>query len=180
MGGRMTRQRRAVMRALAGCQDFVSAQELYALLVAGDHAIGLTTVYRVLRELEADGGVDVVRDERSAAGANGGTSRARRATGEGGRLYRLRPADGHRHYLMCRDCGRSRPVDSEVVEEWAGRIAADTGFAAVEHTVELTGVCADCLPRTDGCRPSGDEGEAPPCHWDRAPDPRGRVRSCAS
>ncbi|MEU6011947.1 Fur family transcriptional regulator [Streptomyces sp. NPDC047453] len=158
----MTRQRKAVTRALTGCQDFVSAQELYALLVADDHAIGLTTVYRALRELEADGGVDVVRDET------------------GGRLYRLRPADGHRHYLMCRDCGRSRPVDSEVVEEWAGRIAADTGFAAVEHTVELTGVCADCLPRTDGgCRPSGDEGEEPPCHWDRAPDPRGRVRSCA-
>ncbi|WP_037870129.1 Fur family transcriptional regulator [Streptomyces sp. NRRL S-813] len=162
MGGRMTRQREAVTRVLAGCQDFVSAQELYALLVAGDHAIGLTTVYRALRELEADGGVDVVRDETI------------------GRLYRLRPADGHRHYLMCRDCGRSRPVDSEAVEEWAGRIAAETGFAAVEHTVELTGVCADCLPRTDGRRPSGEEGEEPPCHWDRASDPRDRTRSCAS
>ncbi|MGV4988685.1 Fur family transcriptional regulator [Streptomyces sp. NRAIS4] len=158
----MTRQRKAVMRALAGCQDFVSAQELYAFLVSGDHAIGLTTVYRALSELEADGGVDVVRDEA------------------GGRLYRLRPADGHRHYLMCRDCGRSRPVDSEVVEEWAGRIAADTGFTAVEHTVELTGVCADCLARTDGGRPSGNEGGEPPCHWDRAPGPRGPVHSCAS
>jgi Fur family ferric uptake transcriptional regulator len=153
--GRTTRQRKAVTRALAGCQDFVSAQELYALVLADGHAIGLTTVYRALRELEADGNVDVVRDET------------------GGRLYRLRPADGHRHYLMCRDCGRSRPVDSEVVEQWASRIAADTGFAAVEHTVELTGVCAEC-------RPSGDEGEEPPCHWDHAPDPRGQVRSCAS
>ncbi|MFF4144808.1 Fur family transcriptional regulator [Streptomyces sp. NPDC001698] len=158
----MTRQRMAVTRTLASCQDFVSAQELYALLVAGDHAIGLTTVYRALRELEADGGVDVVRDEA------------------GGRLYRLRPADGHRHYLMCRDCGRSRPVDSDVVEEWAGRIAADTGFAAVEHTVELTGVCTDCLPSMDGGRSSSDEGEEPPCHWDRTPDPRGRIRNCAS
>ncbi|MFJ9543873.1 Fur family transcriptional regulator [Streptomyces sp. NPDC101225] len=162
MGGRMTRQRTAVTRALRGCQDFLSAQELHALLVADDHAIGLTTVYRALRGLEADGGVDVVRDET------------------GGRLYRLRPADGHRHYLMCRNCGRSRPVDSQAVEEWAGRIAAATGFAAVEHTVELTGICADCLPRTDARRSSGDEGEQPPCHWDRAPDPRSRVRSCAS
>ncbi|MER6573654.1 Fur family transcriptional regulator [Streptomyces sp. NPDC001093] len=164
MGGRTTRQRKAVTRALAGCQDFVSAQELHTLLLAGDHAIGLTTVYRALRELEADGGVDVVRDEI------------------GGRLYRLRPADGHRHYLMCRGCGRSRPVDSEVVEEWAGRIAAATGFTAVEHTVELTGVCADCLPHTDGGRPSGDGdgGEEQPCHWDRGPGLRGPVRSCAS
>ena len=46
MGGRMTRQRKAATHALRGCQDFVSAQELHALLVAGDHAIGLTTVYR--------------------------------------------------------------------------------------------------------------------------------------
>ncbi|MFE8949815.1 Fur family transcriptional regulator [Streptomyces sp. NPDC007856] len=164
MSGRTTRQRKAVTRALAGCQDFVSAQDLYALLVAGDHAIGLTTVYRALRELEADGSVDVVRDET------------------GGRLYRLRPADGHRHYLMCRGCGRSRPVDSEVVEEWAGRIAAATGFTAVEHTVELTGVCAGCLPHTDGGRPSGDGegGEEQPCHWDRGPGLRDPVRSCAS
>ncbi|WP_079102251.1 Fur family transcriptional regulator [Streptomyces sp. TP-A0356] len=155
VGGRTTRQRMAVMRVLSGCQDFVSAQELHGLLVGGDHSIGLTTVYRALRELEAEGGVDVVRDEAG-----------------GGRLYRLRPADGHRHYLMCRDCGRSRPVDSDVVEHWAGRIAADTGFTAVEHTVELTGICAEC-------RLGGDEGELS-CQWDRALDAPGRARGCAS
>ncbi|MEU6664000.1 Fur family transcriptional regulator [Streptomyces sp. NPDC046821] len=126
MGSRTTRQRKAVLRVLSGCQDFVSAQALHALLLSDGGTIGLTTVYRALRDLEADGSVDVVRDD------------------VGGRLYRPRPAGGHRHYLMCRDCGRSRAVDSEVVEEWAGKVAADTGFAAVEHTVELTGVCADC------------------------------------
>ncbi|MGV9564120.1 Fur family transcriptional regulator [Streptomyces sp. NPDC003480] len=162
MGGRRTRQQKAVRQVLAGCKDFVSAQRLHELLVADDHVIGLTTVYRALRELEVGGRVDVVRDAA------------------GGRLYRMRPDDGHRHYLMCRDCGRSRPVDSEVVEEWAGRIAADTGFTAVEHTVELTGVCADCLPRTQGRRPSNDEEEGTPCHWDRDPGRQGRIRSCAS
>ncbi|WP_037639858.1 Fur family transcriptional regulator [Streptomyces bicolor] len=154
MSGRTTRQRMAVMRALAGRQDFVSAQDLHALLVADGVRIGLTTVYRALRDLEASGGADVVRDDA------------------GERLYRTRPADGHRHYLLCRACGRSRPVDSDVVEEWAGRIAADTGYAAVEHTVELTGICADC-------QPSGDEGD-PPCHWEHAPDTPVRARSCAN
>jgi Fur family ferric uptake transcriptional regulator len=142
---------------LAGRQDFVSARELHALLVAETLPIGLTTVYRALREMEADGGVDVVRDEA------------------GGRLYRRRPADGHRHYLICRCCGRSRPVESEVVEEWADRIAADTGFAAVQHTVELTGLCADCDTTTD------ERGEGSSCRWE--PDhrgSRGRARSCAS
>ncbi|MFH9820154.1 Fur family transcriptional regulator [Streptomyces sp. NPDC017230] len=154
MGGRTTRQRTAVMRSLAGRQDFVSARELHALLVTDGIRIGLTTVYRALRDLEASGGADVVRDEA------------------GERLHRTRLADCHRHYLLCRACGRSRPVDSDVVEEWAGRIATDTGYAAVDHTVELTGIRADC-------QPSGDEGE-PPCHWERAPEARGRARSCAN
>jgi Fur family ferric uptake transcriptional regulator len=154
VGGRTTRQRKAVMRVLASCQDFVSAQELHGRLVADAQSIGLTTVYRALRELEAAGGVDVVRDDA------------------GGRLYRQRPADGHRHYLICRCCGSSRPVDSEVVEQWADRIAAETGFAAVQHTVELTGLCADCHTTTG-------EGE-PPCRWEPAhQDSRVEPRSCA-
>ncbi|MFF7602636.1 Fur family transcriptional regulator [Streptomyces mirabilis] len=157
MGGRTTRQRMAVLRVLAGCQDFVSAQELHGLLLAGTHTIGLTTVYRALRELEASGGVDVVRDD-------GGERR----------LYRQRPADGHRHYLICRCCGRSRPVDSEVVEWWAGRVASDTGFASVEHTVELSGICADCQPATR-------EGAPQPCRWEPVrPDSRNQARDWAS
>ena len=155
VSNRTTRQRAAVLQVLSGCQEFVSAQELHGLLTKDRTRIGLTTVYRALRELEMTGGVDVVRDDA------------------GERLYRRRPDEGHRHYLICRCCGRSRPVDSEAVERWAGRIAADTGFAAVEHTVELTGVCADC-------QPAADKGELPPCHWEPARDDRGRARTCAS
>ncbi|MFI1354145.1 Fur family transcriptional regulator [Streptomyces sp. NPDC020898] len=156
MSGRMTRQRLAILRALAGCQDFVSAQELHALLVADAQSIGLTTVYRALRDLETEGGVDVVRDEA------------------GGRLYRRRPDDGHRHYLICRCCGSSRPVDSEVVEAWADRIATDTGFAAVQHTVELTGLCTDC-------HTTEDQQGIPPRHWVPGhEDSPGRAPSCAS
>ncbi|MBG0851340.1 transcriptional repressor [Streptomyces spinoverrucosus] len=141
MSGRITRQRAAVLNALTHCQEFVSAQDLHALLTADGTQIGLTTVYRALRDLEATGGVDVVRDE------------------VGERLYRSRAGDEHRHYLICRSCGRSRPVDSEVIEEWAERITAQTGFAAVEHTVELTGVCTACQPATD-------ERGNPPRPWD--------------
>lgn len=143
MSGRITRQRAAVLNGLMHCHEFVSAQDLHALLTAHGTQIGLTTVYRALRDLEATGGVDVVRDE------------------VGERLYRPRTGDEHRHYLICRSCGRSRPVDSEVIEEWAERITAETGFAAVEHTVELTGVCT-------GCQSATDEGGSPP--WPRDPD----------
>jgi len=127
---RLTPQRSALLEALANCHDFVSAQDLHARMTAGGIRIGLTTVYRGLRDLEAADAVDVVQ------------------AGAGERLYRWQPGDSHRHYLICRACGSSRPVDSEVVEEWAERIASHSGFAAVEHTVELTGVCAGCQPAT--------------------------------
>ncbi|MGW0840712.1 Fur family transcriptional regulator [Streptomyces sp. NPDC002787] len=160
MTSRTTRQRAAVAERLTSCQDFVSAQELHTLLTANGIRIGLTTVYRALRDLEAAGGVDVIRDD------------------SGERLYRQRLADGHQHYLICRACGHSRPVDSEVVEEWADRVTADTGFAAVEHTVELSGICADCQPRP---AESPAERGLPPCHWESArPDSRDRTRNCAS
>ena len=126
--GRTTRQRTAVMRALDNCGDFVSAQTLHERLVTTDVPVGLATVYRTLHELERVGCVDVVRDE----------------TGE--RRYRKRPPDGHRHYLICRACGRSRPVESQAVEEWAERTGRLSGYAAVEHIVELTGICTRCRP----------------------------------
>lgn len=66
--------------ALNSCDGFDSAQSLHAALVADGAVVELTTVYRMLRLLEATGHVDVVRDS------------------DGERLYRPRPDDGHGHY----------------------------------------------------------------------------------
>ncbi|WP_240797851.1 Fur family transcriptional regulator [Streptomyces sp. F001] len=123
---RPTRQRKAVLSALHDCAGFTSAQELHEALEADGIPIGLTTVYRALHALDRSGQVDVVREK------------------SGERLYRPRPADGHRHYLVCRDCGLSTAVDADAVERWAEDVAGTMGFAEVEHTVELTGVCDRC------------------------------------
>ncbi|GAA4557124.1 Fur family transcriptional regulator [Streptomyces collinus] len=124
---RTTPQRTAVLTALRACDGFISAQTLHAALLAEGVAVGLTTVYRTLRLLETAGHVDVVRDS------------------DGERLYRPRPDEGHRHYLVCRECGLSLAVDAEEVERWVTRTARDIGF----HTVELTGVCDGCLSGPD-------------------------------
>ncbi|MEO3764077.1 Fur family transcriptional regulator [Streptomyces sp. B8F3] len=125
---RRTRQRAAVISALQRGGGFVSAQQLHAELAAHGVAVGPTTVYRTLRGLERAGHVDVVREE------------------SGERLYRPRPEAGHRHCPICRRCGLSRDVDTEVVERWADRLGAATGFAEIEHTLELSGICGPCLP----------------------------------
>lgn len=131
---RRPHRRAEVLRVFTDRTDFVSAQRLHALLSAAGIRVALTTVYRTLWDLEARGRVDTVRDE----------------TGE--RLYRARPDGDHRHYLICRSCGHTSPVDSDLVEEWADRVGRDAGFSAVRHTVELTGVC-------DGCGTDARESE---------------------
>ncbi len=133
-GVRRTRQRGAVLETLRRCGEFVSAQELHALLVEAGAAVGLTTVYRALRDLDRAGLVDVVRDE----------------TGE--RLYLRRPTEEHRHYLICRRCGHSQAVDAGDVEAWAERLGETTGFADLAHTLELSGVCGPCRPSGDADR----------------------------
>lgn len=137
---RMTRQRAAVAQALADRADFVSAQELHALMSDAGVPVGLTTVYRTLQVLERTGGADVVRDD------------------VGERRYRHRPEAEHRHYLICRHCRRNQPLDTEVVERWVADVVRATGFDEVAHTLELTGVCGGCRGEGNGgvrTRPPG-------------------------
>lgn len=124
--GRNTRQRRALLAALAEHPDFTSAQDLHQRLCDKGETIGLTTVYRTLHALTEAGLVDSVRDEA------------------GRRQFRARPTVEHQHYLRCRSCGFNVPVASRALERWAKTTAADLGFAQVEHVVELTGLCAQC------------------------------------
>jgi len=116
--------------------EFVSAQMLHARMLITGRRIGLNTVYRALRELADAGRVDVIRDPGGA------------------QLFQLRTGPRHRHYLFCRTCGYSIPIDSEFVEHWASTAPArSTGFVNVEHTIELVGICSECAaepPRPDG------------------------------
>ncbi len=124
--GRHTQQRSVVLEALIRADGFVSAQVLHGQLASDGTPVGLSTVYRTLTALTDAGRADLVRDTN------------------GERLFRYRPGPDHRHYLICTECGLSRPVDSGPVEDWADGIAQDFGFANVRHTVELSGVCPGC------------------------------------
>ncbi|MFF7209616.1 Fur family transcriptional regulator [Streptomyces sp. NPDC008238] len=128
-GGRRTPQRKWVLDALIDSNGFVSAQALYTRLVHLGSPVGLSTVYRTLRVLAESGRADIVRDTN------------------GERLFRYRPSAEHRHYILCRRCGLSMAVEAAAVEAWAKTVATFSGFAEVEHTVELTGLCPQCRAR---------------------------------
>ncbi len=131
-GQRNTRQRRAVLAALAEHPEFTSAQALHQRLRAQGQHIGLTMVYRTLYALADAGLADSVRDE------------------SGRQHFRARPTAEHQHYLRCRHCGFNIPVASPALERWACTTARELGFTQVEHVVELTGVCPRCETPTDG------------------------------
>jgi Fur family transcriptional regulator, ferric uptake regulator len=123
---RGTRQAELLSATLDGLSGFCSAQQIYSELRRRGEKIGLTTVYRHLQVLSEDGQVDTIRD------ANGET------------LYRRCRTNAHHHHLTCRTCGRSVEVEGRAVERWAEQVAAEAGFTAVDHTVELFGLCPEC------------------------------------
>ena len=124
---RGTRQAAALVAALDNLPGFCSAQQIHAELRRRGEHIGLTTVYRHLQVLSEEGSVDAIRDD------------------SGETLYRQCGTSAHHHHLTCRNCGNSVEVEGRAVEQWAERVARDAGFTDVGHTVELFGLCPDCV-----------------------------------
>ncbi|WP_323794372.1 Fur family transcriptional regulator [Nocardioides sp.] len=128
---RPTRQRTAVIDALASIVDFRSAQEIHALLETREAHVGLATVYRTLQLLSDAGLVDSLR-------------------AEDGELTYRRCSSHHHHHLVCRGCGAAVEVEGPAVERWADAIAEDHGFVDVSHTLEIFGTCTACATTAAG------------------------------
>lgn len=125
---RRTRQREAVAALLQDRADFRTAQQIHADLRDAGAGVGLTTVYRTLAVMAESGEVDMLLGE------------------DGEARYRACSA-GHHHHLVCRSCGFTVEVTAAPVERWARRMADDHGFTDLTHTVEVVGLCPDCVRR---------------------------------
>ena len=91
---RNTSQRAAISDLLSGTDEFVSAQDLHAILRASGSTVGLATVYRALQDMATAGAVDAVRNENGEV------------------LYRRCVVPSHHHHLVCRTCGRTEEIDA--------------------------------------------------------------------
>ncbi|HWI30156.1 MAG TPA: transcriptional repressor [Microbacterium sp.] len=132
MAQRNTWQRERVRDALADARGFVSAQSLHAALRDDNTGIGLATVYRTLSGLAAAGEADSLQSP------------------DGEALYRACISPGHHHHLICRSCGLTVEIEATEVEAWARRTAAEHGFTAAEHVVDIFGLCAACAKAAEG------------------------------
>jgi Fur family ferric uptake transcriptional regulator len=129
IGQRTTKQRTAVVEALAELTSFTSAQDIHSALTTDGRKVGLTTVYRTLQQLTAAGMVDTLQDD------------------SGEMLYRSCTTDHHHHHLVCTSCRKTVEIDGGPVESWAATVAAEHGFTVTGHTADVFGLCPDCANR---------------------------------
>lgn len=126
---RVTKQRLALEAELARHDDFRTAQEIHACLGGHGDSVSLATVYRLLQQMAEDREIDTMR----------------RSDGEA--RFRRCAVESHHHHLVCRQCGATEEVEAPEVEAWAHSVGQHFGFTQVGHTVELSGLCAQCSAR---------------------------------
>ena len=124
-GYRITRPRRAVVRALLEDGGYASPAQVHARARSHCDSVGLVTVYRTLDLLAGMGFVRRIHAEDGCRGY---------ATAN----------HGHRHHLVCRGCGAAIEFEGCDLSPFLDRISQKTGFTVEEHLLELVGLCSAC------------------------------------
>ena len=125
-GGRMTRQRRAVLGKLLAGRRPVSAYELRDMLLPEDASATPASVYRCLDFLVEHGLVHRLETTRSFIACE-------------------HPDHPHAvQFLICRQCGTVLEAEDKQIAVATERLGQRLGFELDQRTVELTGTCAAC------------------------------------
>jgi Fur family transcriptional regulator, ferric uptake regulator len=141
---RNTAKQQVVLDVLGGSDKFRSAQHLY-LQIRHERPlrIGLTSVYRILRGLADDRVAETQRSE------------------DGEILYRLRGSPEHRHYLLCRRCGRAVGFTPTALEDHTADLIRRHRYSEVTHYFDLYGICPQCSTAAAQTGAGGDAAQRP-------------------
>lgn len=124
-GYRLTSPRLAVVEAVLQHDRPFTAEQLVTELGNGKESIGRATVYRTLEVLAS---MDVL---------------ARIVSPDGHPSY-ISGAPGHRHHLLCQQCGNTVTITSCPMTDLLSTLAHDTNFVINDHTLEVFGICPSC------------------------------------
>ena len=124
-GYRITRPRRAVIRAMLESDGHASPTEVHASARLHCPTVGLVTVYRTLELLAQMG---YARRIHTDEGCHGYAS----------------ASNGHHHHLVCRRCGAAVEFDGCDLSFLLDRVRDETGYTIEEHMLELVGLCPLC------------------------------------
>ncbi len=132
-GLRLTRQRRAVLEALADTPSSLSPLQLYEAARERCPELGLTTVYRTLEVLDEIGALRRVHGPDHCEG--------------------LMPVSAaHAHTVVCSACGRVAEFTACDVRRISAAAARETGYRITDHFLQLTGLCDRCAARRSAKR----------------------------
>ncbi len=125
---RLTRQRQAVLQAVAGRRDHPTAAQVFDAVRGQQPRIAYGTVYNALHYLVNAGLVAEVRRPDGVVSYDRDTA----------------PHD----HAVCRRCGTLADVHlsaaRDAVTEAYPSVARQTGFAVEQHRVEFVGLCPAC------------------------------------
>lgn len=127
-GYKLTRQRRAVVRAIASSRDHLTPAAIYEKVGQAHPDIGLVTIYRTLEILDKLGLICEVHA--------GGNCRSY--------LVRRPSEHQHHHHLICADCGVVVDFTSCGLNQLEQRLSQKTGFDIDSHLLEFLGRCQAC------------------------------------
>jgi len=125
LGYRLTPQRMMILSAIENSDDHISAEEIYAQVVAKYSNVNISTVYRTLELLKRLGLVTETD------------------LGEG--RVRYHPADkGHHHHLVCKECGAIIDLDESVMAPVKDTLLREYKFIADLEHLAILGRCVNC------------------------------------
>jgi Fur family ferric uptake transcriptional regulator len=124
-GYRMTPQRLMIVSAIESSDGHISAEEIYAKVVAKYPHVNISTVYRTLELLKELGLVTETN------------------FGEG--RVRYHPAGkGHHHHLVCTGCGAVIDLDEASLSSLKSMLLREYKFSADLRHLAIFGRCAKC------------------------------------
>lgn len=128
-GLKSTGQRDDIARVFFEIGRHISAEELYAEVKKINPHVGYATIYRTLRLLKE---CELVSERHFDDG------QARFET----------ISDRHHDHFICERCGRIIEFENEGLERLQEAIAKELRAKLTRHKMELYGVCADCIAKT--------------------------------
>ena len=122
---RLTPQRMMILAAIENSDTHISAEEIYAQVVAKYSHVNISTVYRTLELLKRLGLVTETD------------------LGEG--RVRYHPTyKGHHHHLVCTECGAIIELDESLLSPLRSALLQEYKFVADLRHLAILGRCVNC------------------------------------
>jgi len=124
-GYRLTPQRLMIISAIEHSDGHISAEEIYAQVMAKYPHVNISTVYRTLELLKQLG---LVTDTDFGEGR-----------------VRYHPVGkGHHHHLVCQECGATVDLDETALTPLKDVLLREYGFSADLRHLAIFGRCGKC------------------------------------